>query len=101
MYAIRSYYAESKTAQPLNGDSTVRNLLSHLRSSISTVPSGLSGSNFDYLFSLGVSLQQDGTLTFTSSTLDDAINSDFNGVMTALNAYGTSISDMATRNNFV
>jgi len=91
-----AYDADTKTAQPLNGDATTRSLLSHLRSSISTVPSGLSGSNFEYLFNLGVSLQQDGTLTFTSSKLDDAINSDFNGVMTALNAYGTSIADMAT-----
>jgi len=91
-----AYDADSKTAQPLNGDATTRNLLSHLRSSISTVPSGLSGGNFEYLFNLGVSLQQDGTLSFTSSKLDDAINSDFNGVMTALNAYGTSIADMAT-----
>lgn len=91
-----AYDAESKTAQPLNGDATTRNLLSHLRSSISTVPSGLSGSNFEYLFNLGVSLQQDGTLTFTSSKLDDAINSDFNGVMTTLNAYGSSMVDMAT-----
>jgi len=90
-----AYDSTTKTAQPLNGDSTVRNLLNHMRTTISSVPSGLSGGSMDYLFSLGVSLQQDGTLTFTSSKLDDALNSDFEGVMNTLNAYGTNMEDMA------
>ncbi len=91
-----AYDSENKVAQPLNGDATTRTLLNHLRSSISSAPASLAGSDFEYLYSLGVSVQQDGTLTFTSSKLDDAINSDFNGVVTALNAYGTAIDDMAT-----
>jgi flagellar hook-associated protein 2 len=91
-----AYDSDSQTAQPLNGDATTRTLLSRLRSTVSTVPSGLAGGDFEYLFSLGVSLQQDGTLSLNTNTLENAINSNFDGVVTALNAYGTAFEDMAT-----
>ncbi|QID17322.1 flagellar filament capping protein FliD [Nitrogeniibacter mangrovi] len=91
-----AYDSETKTAKPLNGDATTRTVLNHMRDSIGLAPASLSGSSFEFLYSLGVQLGQDGTLSFNSSTLDDAVNTDFNGVVTALGAYGSAVEDMAT-----
>jgi len=91
-----AYNSETKTGEPLNGDATMRTLLGRMRDNIGFAPAALAGSNFEYLYSLGVELSQDGTLTFNSSTLTDAINTDFSGVVSALGAYGSSMEDMAT-----
>lgn len=90
-----AYNSETQERQPLNGDSTMRTLLGRMRDGIGSSPGSLSGTGFEYLYSLGVELNQDGTLQFNSSTLDDAIASDFSGVVTALGAYGTQMENMA------
>lgn len=91
-----AYNSETKSGEPLNGDATMRTLLGRMRDTLSQSPASLSGSTFEHLYSLGVELNQDGTLSFNSSTLEDAVNSDFNGVVSALGAYGSAFDTMAT-----
>ncbi|WP_227816937.1 flagellar filament capping protein FliD [Nitrogeniibacter aestuarii] len=91
-----AYNSETKEGEPLNGDSTMRTLLGRMRDAIGQPPSSLSGSAFEYLYSMGIELTQDGTLTLNKSKLEDAVTSDFNGVVGALGAYGTAFDDMAS-----
>ena len=91
-----AYNSETKEGQPLNGDATTRTLLGRMRNAIGTVPSGHSGQAYEYLFSLGVEVQQDGTLSLDTAELANAVETDFDGVVTALGAYGTVMEEMAT-----
>jgi flagellar hook-associated protein 2 len=65
------YDAATKTGGPLQGDSTINNLMDRLRSVINA-PSGAS-SAFNRLSDLGLELQRDGALTVNSSKLDNAM----------------------------
>jgi flagellar hook-associated protein 2 len=65
------YDAATKTGGPLQGDSSVNNLMDRLRSVIN-MPSGAS-SAFARLSDLGLELQRDGALTVNSSKLDNAM----------------------------
>lgn len=76
--ASSSYDASSKTAAPLNGDSTVRSIQSRLRSMLSTSVQG-SGA-YSRLADIGVSFQKDGTLAVDSTKLNKALASNFNDV---------------------
>lgn len=91
-----AYNSETKEGQPLNGDATTRTLLGRMRNAIGTVPSGHTGQAYEYLFSLGVEVQQDGTLSLDTAELANAVETDFDGVVTALGAYGTVMEEMAT-----
>ena len=93
--AKTAYNSETKVGEPLNGDATIRTLLGRMRDTLGNVPAGAAGSDYQYLYSLGVSFTQDGTLTFDSTKLDNAVNTDFDGVVSVLNAYGTAVSTMA------
>lgn len=65
------YDAATKTGGPLQGDSTVNNLMDRLRAVINT-PSGAS-SAFARLSDLGLELQREGNLTVNSAKLDNAL----------------------------
>ncbi|MBK4733516.1 flagellar filament capping protein FliD [Noviherbaspirillum pedocola] len=73
-----SYNAETKTAAVLNGDSTVRNLQTRMRSMLSNVVAG--GGAYSRLADIGVSFQKDGTLALDSAKLNKALTSNFNDV---------------------
>ncbi|MCZ4303127.1 flagellar filament capping protein FliD [Zoogloeaceae bacterium G21618-S1] len=91
-----AYNAETKVGEPLNGDSVTRTLLGRMRDTMGTVPTSIAGSDYQYLFSIGVSFAQDGTLTLDSTKLNNAVATDFDGVVNTLGAYGTAIDTMAT-----
>lgn len=66
-------------AGTLAGDSTVRAIQSQLGSVVSGAISGLSG-NLVTLGSVGIELQNDGTLSVNSSDLDDVLDSSFDDI---------------------
>jgi flagellar hook-associated protein 2 len=74
-------YYDSKTKQsgPLNGDATARSIQSQLRSTIGSPLTGVSGS-YTLLSQIGITSNKDGTLAVNATTLQNAINTNFNAV---------------------
>jgi flagellar hook-associated protein 2 len=70
-----AFNTSTNQAGTLSGDSSVRILQSHLLTDASYAVKGVG--NFINLGSLGVSMNDDGTLTVDSSKLDDAVTSHF------------------------
>ena len=87
-----SYSQSTKTAGPLAGDSAVRMLQSSLLG-IGTYTSATSG-NISTLGSLGISFNNDGTLTLDTSKLNNAIQSDYDSVQSFLQ--GTASNGFAS-----
>lgn len=87
--SLGSYNATTKTAGTLNGDSTLRSTQNQMRSLLTNIPSELSGSSYQLLSNIGVSLQKDGTLAVDSTKLSDAVTKDFNGVTKLLSVVGS------------
>lgn len=94
--AKTAYNSETKVAEPLNGDATIRTLLGKMRDTLGNVPSAVAGTSNQYLYSLGVSFAQDGTLTLDTTKLSNAVATDFDGVVASLGAYGAAVDTMAT-----
>lgn len=94
---LTAYDQETETAGILNGDSTVRQVVSNLRTTLFSTPSGASTA-YQTLSSLGVRIQSDGTLEIDSDTLGDAMDTDFASVAKTVGSFGaafdTTISDM-------
>lgn len=75
----------------LFGDSTTRQLKSKLQSLLfSTVDTG--NSNLSYLSNLGVEMGDDGRLTFSESTFEDALEEDSEAVLNFFTAEDTGFS---------
>lgn len=91
-----AYDSTNKTAQPLNGDTTARSILSTLTSARITTPTSLSSSTVKSLASLGVTVQQDGQLSLDSTKLTKALNTTPTDAMAAVNAFGKSFGDTVT-----
>ena len=72
-----TYNSSSTSAPPLEGDSTVETLQNYLLGAGSYSASG--NGSISTLGSLGISMNDDGTLTVNSTTLDNAIESNFSG----------------------
>lgn len=70
-----AFNTTTSQAGVLSGDSSVRILQTHLLTDAAYATSGTGG--FVNLGSLGVSMNNDGTLTIDSAKLDDAVNSHF------------------------
>jgi flagellar hook-associated protein 2 len=62
----------------LKGDNTVLNIETRLRGILNTAPTGLTGS-FTALSQVGISLDKTGTMKLDSSTLESALDRDFDG----------------------
>ena len=73
-----SYNSSTGTSGTLSGDSVIRNLQSSLLAS--TNYSNATGSSLSSLAALGISTNQDGTLSVNTSTLSNALSSNFNEV---------------------
>lgn len=73
-----TYNAANKSSGPLASDSTMTMLQNDLLSAVSYQASG-SGA-FSTLGALGISMNDDGTLTLDSSTLNNAIQNNFSNV---------------------
>lgn len=71
---VQTLYDEtSKTAGPLQGDSTARGLLSQMRNLITS--DSTATTSFSRLFDLGIETNTDGTLKMKSSKFNDAMGS--------------------------
>jgi flagellar hook-associated protein 2 len=103
---VQTLYDEaSKTAGPLQGDSTARGLLSQMRNLITS--DSTATSSFSRLFDMGIVTNTDGTLKMTSSKFNDAMasklgdmqkyfaNSD--DVVAANNGMGQRIKNLASQ----
>lgn len=88
-----AYDSTTKTGKPLNAESTVRSVMQILADARTTVPASLSGTPFETLSTLGISIQKDGQLTVDSTKLTAAINSNSVAVENTLGAYGTAFSN--------
>jgi flagellar hook-associated protein 2 len=67
----------SGNAQPLFGDPTLMVIQNQLSSGLLT---GSASGKINSITQLGISVGQDGKLTFTSSALDDALNANFSDI---------------------
>jgi flagellar hook-associated protein 2 len=70
-----TYDPNQKTSGPLSGDSTVRQVQQELLSAVSFSMSG--NGSISTLRSLGLEMQDDGTLTVNSATLNDALQNHY------------------------
>lgn len=97
-----SYDLETKTAKGFNGDSAARSIRDTLNSVRNTVPSGLSGNQFQALADLGVTIQQDGQLSIDDTMLNQSLERSADDVMLTLSKYGASfnsaINDLMSQN---
>jgi flagellar hook-associated protein 2 len=80
--AATSYDEESKTASPLLGDSTVSSIRGTLQSIISSMVPGLpSGAELSSLAEIGITTGSGGMLSLNTSDLQEALATDFDGVV--------------------
>jgi flagellar hook-associated protein 2 len=89
------YDPATKTAGVLNGDTTVSQLLSQIRTAFFTVPGGASTS-YQTMSSLGVQFQSDGTLKLDSTVLQTAMDTDFAAVAATVTSYGSAFDTTIT-----
>jgi flagellar hook-associated protein 2 len=92
---LTSYDPTTKTAGILNGDSTVSQLISQIRTTLFAVPSGASTS-YQTMSSLGVQFQSDGTLKLDSTVLQTAMDKDFASVAATVSSYGSALDTTLT-----
>ncbi len=89
---LTRYDAESRQAQPLAGDATVRGALQNLRGIVGSTVSG--GGSFGFLSEIGIKSAPDGTFTLDSTKLAEALTNDRSGVQqlfSGTDGYGTRL----------
>lgn len=91
---LTAYDAATKTGSVLTGDGTTSMLMSRLRTTLSTVPSGLTGT-YSTLAEVGISIQSDGSMSVDSTKLQSAIDNHFSDLQNVLGTYGKAVSDFA------
>lgn len=91
---VQTLYDEaSKTAGPLQGDSTARGLLSQMRNLITS--DSTATASFSRLFDMGIETNTDGTLKMTSSKFNDAMGSK----LADMQKYFANSDDVVASNN--
>ena len=91
---VQTLYDEaSKTAGPLQGDSTARGLLSQMRNLITS--DSTATSSFARLFDMGIVTNTDGTLKMTTSKFNDAMGSK----LADMQKYFANSDDVVAANN--
>jgi len=87
-----TFNTSTNTAGPLSGDAGARLVQSELLTAATYTATGTNNS-FNTLASLGISMNDDGTLTVDNSALSSAVNSNFAGVQNFFNpATGTGFA---------
>ena len=86
---LTAFDADAETAGPLQGDATARSLVSTLRSTVSSVQQGLTGT-YTFAGSIGISLTRDGTFTLDTAALRTALEGDFSEVADFFEGDGTN-----------
>lgn len=89
---LSNYDSSTKTAGVLNGDSTMRNLLSQFNNLILDTTGPSSTSSLTRLSDLGLSIQKDGSLALDSTKLQNALTNNLSDVTSMLSATGSSAS---------
>ena len=87
-----AYDQTTKVAGPLQGNSTLRDAQSSLRSMLFATTAG-GTSTYQRLSDIGVSVAADGSLTLDSTKLSTALSKDANGVAAVVSAVGTAYSN--------
>lgn len=93
---LTAYNTTSKEGSVLTGDSTAALLKTRMRSTLSTVPTALTGATYTSLAQVGLSIQSDGSLTVDSTKLQKAIDNNFTDLQATFAAYGKAVSDTVT-----
>jgi len=73
-----TFNTSTQSGGPLSGDATLRIVQQQLLSAVSYTITGNNG--YNSLYSIGLSLDDDGTLTVDTTTLDEALTDDFSYV---------------------
>ena len=89
-----SYDAESDTASALTNDSTARGMILDLRASLSSVVSGTG--SISHLGEIGIEFERDGTYSVDSLKLKDALDTNFDDVVSFLARSGSATDPLAT-----
>lgn len=90
---LTSYNSSTNTAGPLLGNAEVQSIRTQLLNAISGFGIGLPlNSQYNGLGSVGISINNDGTLSLNSSKLTSALQSNFSTVAGLLGRVGTSSS---------
>jgi flagellar hook-associated protein 2 len=90
-----AFDTSTNSGGPLQGDSTVEMLQSTLLGSGGYTAGGSSAVNT--LADLGITMNDDGTLTLNSSTLNNAISNNYSAVQTFLQGDGTGTNGFASQ----
>ncbi|APZ42997.1 flagellar filament capping protein FliD [Acidihalobacter ferrooxydans] len=85
-----SYDSKTKQAGILLGDATLRTLTSQLQNGVVSPIAG-APANYSNLMALGITAKSDGTLSLNTSQLTTALNTDYSGVITALQGAGKQL----------
>ena len=98
---LTAFNAISKSGAVLLGDSTLRNIQARIRSALGTAQAPDS-SGLATLSQIGIGFQNDGTLSFDSTKLSAALDSQLSGVAklfsgtAGVGGYGTQMSSLIT-----
>lgn len=87
--SVSAYDPKTKTAGLLQGESSVRNILSQINAAMTSPISGLTGTN-TALTQIGISFQKDGSLALDANRLQSVINNNFSDIARLFTAMGTT-----------
>jgi len=95
------YDAKTKTGGVLQGDMTVRDVLTRIRSSLTSAPAGFVDGEDPYTLAAQIGLKLDRygklsvveTSTDTDTSLEDALSEDYFGVLSLIGALGSGVTD--------
>ena len=96
---LTKYDAATGTSGLLQGDSTVRSVMSQIRSELGKSVTGLSGS-YTSLGDVGISIDKTGVMTFTQSTFKTAFAAaptEVTGVFASTTVSGTAVEGVAEK----
>lgn len=92
--SLTAFDTTSRKGSVLTGDGTASLIQSRVRSTLTTVPSSLTG-QYTTLSDVGFSIAADGSMTVDSTKLEAALGTNFTDFQSVLGAYGQAISDVA------
>lgn len=92
---LNEFVSENSVHGPLANDSTLRNIISSVRSSILFQVGGVSeaGHSFVNVGQIGIDIERDGSLSIDDTRLQNALNNNFTSVEALFRTMGTSDSN--------
>jgi flagellar hook-associated protein 2 len=92
---LSGYDEDAEVSGPLQGDSTARSIKTMMRGALLDAPLGFAEGEDPYILpaELGIKFDEDGELIFDTSIFNEAMSSDYEGVLSLLGADKTGISD--------